>query len=504
MARLVLVAAMCLLAAACSSGSLPGGLLGSDTTENAEGTGDTDSAGDTEGAGQADSADDSSGGQSGSEAEPEPEAGSGSSADQGSADTPDEPRPPPTLSDDQLTERLSELTGRLAVGLGPELAVARPDGTRFDVIDGSETVLAAQPTWSRDGSQLAWSSVSAERQVVLIQPFDDEGVRSGPPTVSDAAGTPIFYLQWNEADQRLAYIRNSAGGGSVEVGLVEPGRPVVPVGDGAPFYVSWSPAPDRLLAHVNESSIERYEPGQTTADEADEPQFVPVVDVVGGFSAPAWLDDRRALIVDDDRLLALDVAQGSIEPIIDLAGPVRFVLSPDRTRVAYQNLGGSGGPQVVTNRRQPVQADGPGLVVLDLETMEQVAVSDRLAGAWEWSPDGETLAWLEVQLVGQRPAGRWNFWSGDEPPPTQLSEWFLFTRKYGQSYLPFFAQYAQSVTGWSPDSTAFAFAGAIGSERGVWIQLIDEVVAPRNVTVGDYVTWGPGQPPPPSPGASAA
>ncbi|MGH1489106.1 MAG: hypothetical protein ACRBK7_06875 [Acidimicrobiales bacterium] len=445
---------------------------------------------------------------------PESEADDGADADPETEATPDRPGeapgqstpstpapapapvPAPSISDDELTLRLSELGGRLAVGNGPELAVVRPDGAGIDVIDGSETVLASQPTWSHDGQHLAWSSISAERQVVQVQRFDEDGLRSEQPQVTDAPGNPVFYLQWNEGGDRLAYIRNAPDGGSVEVGVIEPGLPIIPVGLGAPFFISWSPAPDRLLGHVDESSIESYD-----VQAAAVSGFTTVTPVTGGFSAPVWVDDRRALIASDERLWYLDVESGAIEAIIELDGPVRFVLSPDRKRLAFQRLAEASSPTVIV---QPIQQQRTGLVVLDLETLDRTLVTSEIVLAWEWSPDGQKLAWLEGRFVDQRPAGRWHFWSGDAALATTESQWFSITRRYGQSYLPFFAQYAQSVTGWAPDSLAYAFAGRVNGERGVWIQLIDEVVSPRNVAPGDFVTWGPGQPPPPSQGASAA
>ena len=407
----------------------------------------------------------------------------------------------PSIPDEELTDRLAELGGRLAVGDGPAVAVVRPDGARVDVLDGSESVVAAQPTWSHDGTRLAWSSISAERQLVQVQDFDENGEASGEPERADAEGAPVFYLQWTEDDQRLAYLRNGPGGRSVEAGVVDPGLPIEPLGQGAPFFISWSPAPDRLLGHVGGSSIESYVP-----DSDGDPGFIPILPVSGAFSAPAWVDERRALIVAEDRLAYLDVELRAVEPIVELGGPVRFVLSPDRTKVAYQVSGGQSGPSLIAldATTSNLRTDRPGLVVLDLASLEQQVVTTELAAAWDWSPDSSHLAWLGVEVENRRAVGRWNFWSDGAEPPTERSPDFVITRKYGQVYLPFFAQYAQSVTGWSPDSSAFAFAGAVGGEGGIWIQLLTETVGPRRVASGDFVTWGPGRPPPPDGSPSAA
>jgi TolB protein len=407
----------------------------------------------------------------------------------------EDPQFEPSIQGEELVARLSALPGRLAIGNGPELAVARPDGQTVDVVDGSESVLASQPTWSRDGTQLAWSSVSAERQVVLVETYDDEGVRTGEPERSNVEGQPVFYLQWSADDDQLAYIRNAEGGGVVEVGLIEPGLPGEPVGEGAPFFISWSPTPDRILAHVNEVSIDAF------ALDTPAELFNAVTAVDGGFSAPAWVDDQRALIVAEGALSYLNVATGDIEPIVPVAGPIRFVLSPDRTKVAYQVVGGSAGVSVIG---LPVQGDRAGLTVLDLETGAQTVVTSELAVAFEWSPDSDKLAWLGAAITDGRPLGRWGFWSLTGDVVSTQTSGFELTRKYGRNYLPFFAQYAQSVTGWSPDSSAFAFAGRVDRQTGIWIQLIDEMVTSQRVALGDVVTWGAGQAPPPTSGGASA
>ncbi len=464
---------------ACSSGSDEADEgLGSERSDEAEETeADAEQASDPDG-------------QSGTDAD-DP----GVPDDQG--DDPLDPDPPfePSISGEELIQRLTDMPGRLAIGNGPELAIARADGRTVEVLDGSESVLASQPTWSHDGAQLAWGSVSADRQVVLVQSFDEQGGRVGDPVQSNVQGPPVFYMQWDADDDRLAYIRNSTSAGLVEVGLIEPGAPAEPVGEGAPFFISWSPAPDRILAHVNETSIDVF------GLDAEPEDFAAVTAVDGGFSAPAWADEASGLIVSEGALSYLNVNTGVIEPIIPLAGPVRFVLSHDRTKVAYQVVGGSGGVSVIGS---PIQAERTGLVVLDLETGEQTVLTAELALAWEWSPDSDKLAWLGAELNGGRPIGRWSFWSNSDAAATTRSAPFELTRKYGRNYLPFFAQYAQSVTGWSPDSQAFAFAGTADSRTGIWIQLIDEVVAPQLVAPGDFVTWGPGEPPPPTSGGASA
>ncbi len=412
---------------------------------------------------------------------------------------PDEPPFEPSIGNEELSGRLTELGGKLAIGNGPELSVARPDGTGRVQLDGSEEQTAAQPTWTGDGTRLAWSSLSAERQVVLVESFDDEGMPTGRPENSDASGFPVFYLQWAAGGDRLAYIRNSTTAGRVEVGTAEPGRAVEARGVGAPFFVSWSPDGGRLAGHVDDETVQVHDAA------AAQPGFDVVGDGFGGFTAPAWVDDRRLLTATGSALALFDPETGSAQTLVDLEGPVRFVLSPDRTKVAYQVLGGGGiSAASLTSTTPPAdggdgtgaeEPDPFGLTVLDLESGDRTVLTVAPAASWEWSPDSDKLAWLTFSGAAATVEGRWRFHSlSGAPLGTDATVGFGPTRKVLQNYLPFFAQYAQSSSRWSPDSTAFAFAGSIGADRGIWIQLVDERVRPVRVYDGDYVNWGDGPP----------
>lgn len=405
----------------------------------------------------------------------------------------------PPLDDDEVAARLSDLGGQLAIGRGPAVAVARPDGGALRVL-GREDEQAAQPTWSRDGAALAWSSASADRQVVLVQRFDDGGRPTDDPEVSDAAGFPVFYLQWDRDDRHLAYLRTAVETGQVEFGLLEPGLPLQPVDEAVPFFVGWAPGSPRLLAHAGEEVLRLHE----VADGVDPPGAGEVVlDRGGGYTAPAWVDDGRAVVVDEGSLAIVTVADGTVESIEPVSGPVAFALSPDGSRLAYRLLPETGGDVDEASLATGSVAENQ-LVVLDLATGEREVVTDEGAVAWEWSPDGSRLAWLTF-VEGAVLSGRWHFWSVDgSAPGTDRTPDFALTRTYAQSYLPFFAQYAQSVTGWAPDSSAFAYAGTVGSGQGVWVQLVDEPAPSRLVAPGDFVTWGTGPTPDDSAGASAA
>ncbi len=450
-----------------------------------------------------DSTDDGSGG--GEEAAESDEPSSGQTPSDGDQES----TSPGGLSNSDVLELLGELPGQLAIGNGTELMVGRADGQSLLALDGGDTVIASQPTWSNGGDQLVWTSAGADAQLSKVQVFDKEGIPVGGPEVSDAAGTPIFYYQWSSDDESLLYLRNSPAGAQVEAGRLAPGGDVTPVAVGAPFFASWAPDGRSVAVHRNNFDIGVFD--QFSDDvQIDDPEVTAAVAELprtrGEFTTPAWIGSSQVLVVSDGDLVIADVdlTAGSMQVarrVVSDVESIRFVLSPDRSKVAFQQPPSQGAD--VVEAAIPVQSGGPTLAVLDFETGQTTVVTESPAVAWEWSPDASRLAWLEADRTG---LARWQFWStdpavADNLPGNAEAPLLRLSRKYLSSYLPFFAQYTHSVTGWSPDSKAFASAGSADGVGGIWIHLLEVDVPAVVVAEGDFVTWG-GGPTPPASGAA--
>ena len=84
------------------------------------------------------------------------------------------------------------------------------------------------------------------------------------------------------------------------------------------------------------------------------------------------------------------------------------------------------------------------------------------------------------------PKARWSVWTTDglesvvefDPEPSFINE-----------FVPFFDQYAQSVSLWAPDGSAFAFPGTIDGESGIWVQPTDGDAT--RIGDGTWVSWAP-------------
>jgi Tol biopolymer transport system component len=129
------------------------------------------------------------------------------------------------------------------------------------------------------------------------------------------------------------------------------------------------------------------------------------------------------------------------------------------------------------------------LTVVDVASGETTQVTDQTVGAFFWSPDGERLLYLDLDAADGRVWYRWGVWNQKRSFRTTR---FLPSQVMIEQYFPFFEQYAQSMSLWSPDGSAFAYAGMNeDGEAGIWIQSARSDRAPVLVSDGTFVAWSP-------------
>lgn len=390
-------------------------------------------------------------------------------APSGASDVPSD-SPAPTVPTD-----VSALTGRLAV-LDSEgnLATLDPDGSNevvlAEVDPGRSQV--RQPTWSPDGHRLAWVHIElTEAQTVAagVATATDHGTR---PTESRTAVVP-FYLSWDPTSSRIAYL-GSPSQNDIELGILEvAGRSSgTPLDTGQPLYLSWAPAGDQLLVHIGEDRLERLGLDGSHMTVADSP---------GLFRAPVWTTDGRTFVyasVDQQgqRLVVHHLGAGKGRTLVPFANDalITFVVSPDGERIAFQ----------------VIEQDGSlPLTVIEIRTGETVEITESPTAGYFWSPDGERLLYLDPDPDREQFWYRWGVWDGRS---SFITPRFVPSLLIVGEYLRYFEQYAQSMSLWSPDGTAFAYPGMdeVG-EEGIWIQSATSDRAPVRVAEGDFVAWSP-------------
>jgi TolB protein len=127
--------------------------------------------------------------------------------------------------------------------------------------------------------------------------------------------------------------------------------------------------------------------------------------------------------------------------------------------------------------------------VLDIRSGRSERVNGLPTTAFHWSPDGRRLLLMTPEEGDDPTTHRWHVWDGRRTQA--IGPAFLPSPTYLREYVPFFGQYAQSMTLWAPDGRAFAFPGLIGDRAGIWVQDLDADEPTFVVEDGSVVAWSP-------------
>jgi hemoglobin len=361
---------------------------------------------------------------------------------------------------------------------GDRLLVQKDDGSVITVgVDGGDVrsliddpgvdLEVRHPVWSPDARSVAWAELE----------IDDRGARSMIVT-SDPDGsrrteflvdTGTFFLQWDPTSSRIAYLGNFQGRVGMGVTGSTPGDDPVAttLGVGQPFFLSWSPEGSQLLVHVGEETLGLLDL---------EGNLRPIGDDPGIFQAPVWLADGRMIYAaTSGGRQALVMRDGNRQrELVAFEGSIEFIVSPHGERIAYRvdDGGGLGGVEV-----------------LDVRSSRSRAVTGSPTPAFQWSPDGRRLLLMTMEEGGAPGMHRWLVWDGRAA--RSIGPAFLPSPAFLRDYAPFYGQFTQSMTPWSPDGGAFAFAGLIGDRAGVWVQDLRAGEPAFVVDGGSIVAWSP-------------
>ena len=371
-----------------------------------------------------------------------------------------------------------------------DVFTVRPDGDgRLDITaDSSEARWRRQPVWSPTAERIAWVEIDG-RSGVATSALVTARVDGSEPTYA-STDAPAFFTYWNPDGSIVAYLAPEVA--AIQMGVVDvtaTGDVATPLAHGQPFYFCWAPDGRRVFSHIGVELL-----SYVSIDGSQSP----LVESSGMFLTPQWDLERDRLLyavrARTAQSLVVDQQDGSgCRELLSFEGGIRFRLSSNGRLLAYRLTGGSGeeddGSSLVTGTRDVLPAITGALVIHDLVDDRAQPLTTEPVTSFFWSPDGKSLLYMVPEQIGGQLWLRWYVWDGARS--LQLDS-FLPTLMYMRDYLPFFEQYAQALTPWSPDSSRFVYAGTDRrGESGIWVQAADGAVPPILIADGVFASWSP-------------
>lgn len=338
--------------------------------------------------------------------------------------------------------------------------------------DGSDNRRYEWPIWSRDG-QLAYFCCSPPfSDDIGIEVFLSENGTEAGELLYENNQEILTYAYWSPRNCQgdcggLAILSSVLTASQFQVRILQPDNDEpLDLGQGAPFYFSWSPDGRRLVTHRNNRLYEVFS--------LDTETLIQLSQRPGITQSPAWspVDDRLLLAIanpDDNTTSVVIVTEDeAFELVSGIEGLVSFNWSSDGNYVAFRDFSTEGYGQ---------------LTVVDAVTSERVAFTPgEQVIAFFWAPDAQSIAYITLEDAN----GSFNARSPVSSNVSMQQEsirlhWSTLSLEDGSSHrhtsffptqemaylLTYFDQFGQSHRVWSPDSNYIVFSEITPENKSV-------------------------------------
>lgn len=335
------------------------------------------------------------------------------------------------------------------------------------------------PTLSPDGARLAYFGADGGDAVIYVLRLRD-GARS---EIFRSGDSRPFYMTWSPDGRHISFLSSQSDGrlgvrivaadGSSAASLVSTAS--------SSSYFSWKPDGSTLLLHIDGTS---FQDGRVAAFQPGSDQPLLQLSDPGIFNTPAWsVDGSQIFYVAQppvrgapgpdavESVLTRVAADGTPQALAsEKRAAMLFARAPASDDIAYVTVNSAGfGPLKLVDA-----AGGPARVI---------SREDEQIPAFFWSPDGQQIAYLTFEPLGNGTARlTWHLAGRDGAPIRDLSS-FVPSQAF-VALLSYFDAYTSSVRLWSPDGGRLVY----GAEDGVYVLDVASGKAERRAD-GAMATW---------------
>lgn len=354
------------------------------------------------------------------------------------------------------------------------------------------------PTWSLDGNQLAFMGMSGTSDDSTGRLYVANIEADTTKEIFSSETEYPFYLLWSPDNSKVSFLTTSTSGQTLILQSAPAAGSSGPtiIDTGSPYYWSWAPNGNILITHSG---------GAENSTAPEHLAFIRLQDAniietgldltPAAFQAPAWSPDGSRILLtrSEDGKNEIVLTDGTGQYLKTLGSftlNTAFGWSSDSKKMAF------------IDGTQTMNAGVIGkLNVVDTETDKKVSAGENVI-AFFWSPDGKKIAYF-VPFINtpEGSGGSGSDQSSDRQLFLQLNmldvesgdSKELFSYRPTDQFtniLPYFDQYHQSNTIWSPDNNnlVLSFLDKDGNP-GIAIVAASGQLEPRLLAEGYLAFW---------------
>jgi Tol biopolymer transport system component len=306
------------------------------------------------------------------------------------------------------------------------------------------------PTFSPDGTRLAYSSETHKPGEDSFAVWVYDLAHSQATQIFESRTDRIVYMVWLPDGQHLSFLLGEPNGLSLVLAELKESTPVRIVTTGMPLYFDWGAQPGEVALHTLALDSNRTEQVSLVSLT---PTTQNVIKVLSSgrtpFKTPAWSPDGKHLAYiannhAESNIIVADADATHPRSVVSLpVGENSFVWAPDSAHLAYATA---------------ITAQDPtynGIKLVDIATANSKLLTKDDVAAFFFAPDSRHIAFIGVPE--DKPYYTWSVVDVKSGTQKALGN-FLATPDESTAYR-YFDQLAVSHTIWSPDSSAFIYAG---------------------------------------------